>query len=83
LTMRQEYLMCMYKAILIHSERIYPDFVGRVHNHIRGNIFRVVCNITLMASRLPFLKYGKIQMSSSFLEMIVKMHPECSELVMK
>jgi hypothetical protein len=35
-----------------------------------------------MASRLPLLKYGKIEMSS-FLEMIVKMYPKYSELVMK
>ena len=61
LTMRQKCLMCMYKAILIQSERIFPDFVGRLHNHIGGSIFRAVFNITLMASRLPFLKYGKIQ----------------------
>jgi hypothetical protein len=73
----------MYKAILIHSGRIFPDFVGRLHNHIGGSMFRAVFNITLMASRLPFLKYGKIQLSSSFLEMIVKMFPKYSELVMK
>jgi hypothetical protein len=54
-----------------------------VHNHIGDSIFRVLCNITLMASRLPFLKYGKIQMSSSFLEVMVKMYPKYSELVMK
>lgn len=75
--------MCMYKAIPIHSERIFPDFVGRVYIHIGGSIFRIVYNITLMASRLPFLKYGKIQVFSSFLEVIVKMCPKYSELVMK
>jgi hypothetical protein len=66
LTMRQKCLMCMYKAVLVHSERIFPDFFGRVNNHIGDSIFRVLCNITLMASRLLFLKFGKIQMSSSF-----------------
>jgi len=82
LTRRQKCLMYMYKAILIHSERIFLDFVGRLHNHIGGSIFRAVFNVTLMASRLPFLKYDKIQMSS-FLEMMVKICPKYSELVMK
>jgi hypothetical protein len=83
LTMRQKCLMCMYKVVLIHSERIFPDFVGKLHNHIGGSIFRAVFNITLVASRLPFLKYDKIQMSSSFLEMMVNICPKYSELVMK
>ena len=72
----------MCKAIIIHSERIFTKHFGMLPYHIGGSIFTAVFNITLMASRLPFLKYGKIQVSS-FSETIVKMCPKYSALVMK